>query len=536
MKKAAFGGLFLAVLGLGLALRLGRLELRPFHHDEANQAVKFGALLETGDYRYDPADHHGPTLYYLTLPAAWARGQKTLASLDETTLRLVPALFGIGLLILFLLLKRGLGWQAVLGAAFLAALSPALTYFSRFYIQESLFVFFAWAFLIAAGRFTLRRSYAWALTAGAAAGFLYATKETSIFVFAAAGGALLIARLAGKMPPRNLPAEDPQTPAHSALFPQLAAGAAAALSVAFLFYSSFFRNPRGIVDSLAAFKDYLVRGIESGLHAHPWSYYLKMLLWTKSEGVIWSEALILGLALIGILAAVFGRPRIKRTPPDVGRDERSAAAFWPVYLAAATLLSLIVYSAVPYKTPWNLCVFLAGFTILGGYGAAALFRIVKPTAFRLALVFLIAAGCGQLERQNVRAQFVYPADPRNPYVYAQTSPDFLHLVERLRGLAAVHPHGRDMLIKVVAEPDEQWPLPWYLRDFRRVGYWTNLAAAGGTEDVPVVIASAHPAEVIEQAAGESFQIEYYGLRQGALLTVFIDRALWEKYLAARSGH
>ena len=57
------------------------------HHDEANQAVKFGALLERGEYRYDAHDHHGPTLYYLTLPAAWLRGQHTLASLDEWTLR-----------------------------------------------------------------------------------------------------------------------------------------------------------------------------------------------------------------------------------------------------------------------------------------------------------------------------------------------------------------------------------------------------------------------------------------------------------------
>ena len=57
------------------------------HHDEANQAIKFGDLLERGDYRYDYRDHHGPTLYYLTLPSAWLGGQQTLASLDEVTLR-----------------------------------------------------------------------------------------------------------------------------------------------------------------------------------------------------------------------------------------------------------------------------------------------------------------------------------------------------------------------------------------------------------------------------------------------------------------
>ena len=59
-------------LAAGLALRLARLDVRPMHHDEANQAVKFGALLEHGEYRYDAYDHHGPTLYFLTLPVGVA--------------------------------------------------------------------------------------------------------------------------------------------------------------------------------------------------------------------------------------------------------------------------------------------------------------------------------------------------------------------------------------------------------------------------------------------------------------------------------
>jgi predicted membrane-bound mannosyltransferase len=66
------------------------------HHDEANEAVKFGILLETGEYHYDKVDHHGPTLYYLTLLSAWARGQKTLAALGEWTLRVVPAALALG--------------------------------------------------------------------------------------------------------------------------------------------------------------------------------------------------------------------------------------------------------------------------------------------------------------------------------------------------------------------------------------------------------------------------------------------------------
>ena len=44
-------------------------------------------------------------------------------------------------------------------------------------------------------------------------------------------------------------------------------------------------------------------------------------------------------------------------------------------------------------------------------------------------------------------------------------------------MAAVHPDREKMLIEVVAGPYETWPLPWYLRRFGRVGYWTRAAEA-----------------------------------------------------------
>ena len=61
MTRAGAGALVAIALTTGLALRLARLDVRPMHHDEANQAVKFGALLERGEYAYDARDHHGPT-------------------------------------------------------------------------------------------------------------------------------------------------------------------------------------------------------------------------------------------------------------------------------------------------------------------------------------------------------------------------------------------------------------------------------------------------------------------------------------------
>ena len=157
MTRAWFGALMAIALAAGLALRLARLDVRPMHHDEANQAVKFGALLERGEYRYDAYDHHGPTLYFLTLPAAWLRGQATLAALDERTLRGVTAVFGAATILLLPLLSAAIGRTAAATSAWLLALSPAMVFYSRMYIQESLFACFTLTFVIAVGRLATGR-------------------------------------------------------------------------------------------------------------------------------------------------------------------------------------------------------------------------------------------------------------------------------------------------------------------------------------------------------------------------------------------
>ena len=61
------------------------------HAAEANQAVKFGGLLERGEYRFDPRDHHGPSLYYLTLPAARVAGAGSLAGTIRSVVSSSPA-------------------------------------------------------------------------------------------------------------------------------------------------------------------------------------------------------------------------------------------------------------------------------------------------------------------------------------------------------------------------------------------------------------------------------------------------------------
>jgi len=536
MNKKAFAGLFLLIVLGAAVFRLVGLGLRPMHHDEANQALKFGALLERGDYRYDKADHHGPSLYYLSLPFARALGADRLAALSERTLRLVPACFGIGAILLLLFLVPLIGKEAVLWGALGLAVSPVMVYFSRFYIQETLLLFFLVGFIVALCRYKRRPSWAWAVAAGVFAGMMYATKETSVIAFGSIAAAFLLASLFKEKKGRDEATRD--KPKEANLSPQaderqgfapgkrtwihLMIGFGTAILVSLLLFTSFFQNPRGWLDSILSFKVYFARAGEAGFHVHPWSYYLQTLTFSKSgSGPLWSEGLILVLAAVGIVAA------FKR------RANNGTDRLFLRFLVFYTLLSTAAYSLIPYKTPWNILPFYLGFVLLAGSGAAALFRTVRTRSTRVIVLLLIAAGFVHLGAQGWRASFVYPADPRNPYVYAQTSPDFLKLVRRVEDLAALHPDQEKMLIKVIAGPYETWPLPWYLRHFDRVGYWTDAAGAGAPGDAAIVITDAEQAGRLESGLDASFQSEYYELRPNVFLVLHIRNELWEEYLKSR---
>jgi uncharacterized protein (TIGR03663 family) len=519
MTRAGAGALVAIALAAGLALRLARLDVRPMHHDEANQAVKFGALLERGEYRYDAHDHHGPTLYYLTLPAAWLRGQATFASLDERTLRGVTAVFGAATILLLPLLSAGVGRTAVAAAAVLLALSPAMVFYSRMFIQESLFACFTLAFVIAVGRVAVSSRAVsggggpgWSAVAGVAAGLAVATKETSVIVLPAA---LLSAGISWW----SLGVERPRTAPLAGQWGTAAlVGLAAATAVAALFYSSFLADPWGVLGPFRAAGTYLERAADPARHTHPWHYYLGLIAYSSSGGLRWSEGLVLVLALAGAMAA-WGRP-------DPAHPER---AFWARYLTCHAAIVTTIFSAIPYKTPWNLLPFYIVVIVVGGIGFSALVHAISSRAVRGALAAAFVIACGHLGWQAWRSSVTYASDPRNPYVYAQTVPDAVRMAGRIRDLAAVHPDGALMQVAVIAPPHEQWPLPWYLRTMPHVGYWTAPADARAHQ-APVVVASLDHADTLDGALGDRYVSEFFGLRPEVLLTLYVERGLWERFL------
>ena len=462
MKKslASFGLLTLIVAGAA-AFRLSHLDNRPMHTDEAVHGAKYGKVLE-GTYKYDPNEFHGPTIYYLTAPIAFLDGADTLAETTEIHLRLAPAICGLLIIAGLWLIRDAIGSVAMLCGAVLTAVSPAMIFYSRYYIQEMFLVCFTFFAIAAFWRCANKQGawrIVWLVVAGACVGLMHATKETCIIAyFAIAAGGLAVAVI-------SLCEGNGWTKRKIASL-SIGGGVVlvAAAAVSAVCFSLMFTKLGGIADSITTYGKYFTRaGGEgsAGVHRYPWDEYLRRIIWWTADGQTvwyeaWTEAFIVALALVGLVAALIGKGCGKASLPFVR------------FLCVFTVLMTLVYSTLSYKTPWCLLGFLHGMILLAGLGASVLLRIARPVPLKATVAVLLLAGAGNLGYQGWRASFPMCANPTNPYVYAHTTWDVPRLVCMVRGVAELHPDKNNMHVQVLCPDNHYWPFPWYLRDFPRL--------------------------------------------------------------------
>ena len=527
MKRSIlFVAAILVVTAGAMAFRLPRLSMRVMHTDEAVHTIKFQELLEEGRYVYDPNEYHGPTIYYAALPVYWLSSARSFADTTEWTFRIVTVVFGTALVLLCLLLGRGLGGPAAICASILTAVSHAMVYYSRYYVQEMVFVFFTSATLVFAWRFARSPRVGWAMAAGLCAGLMHATKETCIIALAAMGAALVCVLLWRRAAGGAEPTQRRIRAGH------VLVGIAVAIAVSVVCYSTFFTNARGPLDSVLTYAKYFQRAGAGSIHEHPWYYYLHTLAFAKYGRIWWSEGLVLVLAVVGLVMALSGK--------GAGRGNVWLLRFIALYTVVAT----VVYSAVPYKTPWSILGTFHGMILLAGVGAAGLVRLMPTLPLRALLALLLTAGGFHLARQTYLGNYKYYDNSLNPYVYSHTSRDFLRLPERLEALADVCDDGHDMIIEVVAPEADFWPLPWYLRGFNgeRIGYYADvpekfhnpvvvIATDNLSEDTDAGVAAA-----VAERLGDGYLQENYGLRPGGvLMRAFIRRDVWDAFIQTRTN-
>ena len=83
--------------------------------------------------------------------------------------------FGTALILLLFLLRDGFGNTATAWAAIFLAVSPAMVFYSRYFIHEMLLVFFTLLTLAAGWRYAKKRSVLWSVVTGAGLGLMFAT-------------------------------------------------------------------------------------------------------------------------------------------------------------------------------------------------------------------------------------------------------------------------------------------------------------------------------------------------------------------------
>ncbi|MBW8001965.1 MAG: TIGR03663 family protein [Planctomycetes bacterium] len=510
----------LAIVVAAVFLRLPKLEMRPMHTDEAVHAIKFGQLLEDGQYRYDRNEYHGPTLNYLTLIPAWLGSDENLNDIDEFTVRIIPVVCGVLLVLLPLLLVDGIGFPAAVWIMAFTAMSPAFVFYSRYYIQEMLLVCFTFAAIAFGFRYTQNKNFKWALLTGISVGLMHATKETCIIAFGSFVLAWVFTYLLGRR-------EDISTKLQAVKPLHVLAAILAAIAVSILFYSSFFKNPEGIFDSVRTYATYFSRASQNPIHNKSWYYYFDILTWVEGfEKITFNEDYIVVAACFGFFAAI----------------SRKYSSFFNSgfvrFIAFYTLIMTVIYSAIPYKTPWSMLGFFHGMVLLSGIGTDCLIKIVR-SRWEKVIVWGVIILFGLISPlvQSYLSSFKYYADTSNPYVYAHTSNDIFDITKRVEQISAVHPDGRNMYIEVVCPDDDYWPLPWYLRSFANVGWWNKVDAASPAAEL--IIAAPEVEQEILKKLYETPEPgkrhlyvpvfdSYSQLRPQVELKGFVRKSLWDR--------
>jgi len=506
----------LAILFVGAFLRLFKLTLVPLHHDEGVNGNFLIQLVREGKYFYDPQNYHGPTLYYFSAIIPWIVrffGGKVAGDnygLTTFNIRLVTVVFGVATIWLALTLRKRIGTIGALCAAGLIAISPGAVYLSRYFIHESLFVFFTLAIVVAGLKYYETGRGLYLILASISAALMFATKETWLMN----GPVLLIAWISTAIyfwvresldrgRPNQAPLADQWRETIDRLggvIPLLTIALTAFavfIVVAVLFYSSFFKNyPKGVSDALKTLNLWRQRTHE---HEHPWWQYVYWLVW--EEGA---------LMLLGGLGALIALWRA---------NNRMA-----LFLAQWSFGLLAAYSLVGYKTPWISLNFIVPLALISGYTLEVIYqklREFQEPALFLPLPILIVGLCSY---QLYQLNFVHYDDDQLPYVYAHTKRGMLEMLDQIDRIGQKNGTGEDTGVAIVS-PD-YWPLPWYFRNYKKVGYYSQIVPT--TE--PIIIGSEAQEEQLKATYGDRYDMlksdtedGAYPLRPGVDLVLYVRR-------------
>ena len=434
-KSSAREWMPFAILLVAAFFRFAWLDLKPPHHDEGVVAFMAEQITERGYFPYDPTNYHGPLPFYLSWVSQKLFGRTVFAMRLPVVMMSVLA---VGLMLAFreYFKERAMRW-----AALAMAVSPTMVYFGRQCAHETGLMFFN--VLTVWGVIGLSRNRAvrdlWATGLGLAGMVL--CKET----YAIHSFAILLAIPAVWVLGKVWPHEKEERPARSWRMGDLVRVTCVCLGIVLFFYSGTLMNWKGVEGLWTTWHSWVGRGMSEDTQGKEWNYYWKML--TQYE---WT-------ALLGIIGAVVS------LAPGSRREVR--------FIALIALAGASGYNLVKYKTPWLVMSWAWPLYIPFGLGVVAMEKHIGRRVASIGagfIIFLMAAKSWHLNFHN----YAPPGDTApypETYAYVQALDDINKITGPLNALVALDAVNQHISGAMVG--GEQFPLPWMLGEFGRIGWY-----------------------------------------------------------------
>lgn len=422
-----------SILIIAFLMRFIMLGVKPPHHDEGINGWFADQMTFHGFYRYDPTNYHGPLHFYVVYLF------QTLFGRDSFILRLPTAIISLFTVYWVTLFSRFFGRNVVYLAAFLMAISPGMTFYGRYAIHESDFVFFT--ILIFWGIIGLwnegAKKYLWSVALGITG--LILTKETYIIHLVAFGVAWYLLNFLQSYYP--LKEEKPVKQLWDINYLRIVI--ITCLGIIIFFYSGNFLNPIGVFGLIDTFKAWINTGTEHGGHSKPFYYWIRLIL--KYELVV----------LCGILLPFFFFSKLTR---------------WIRFIFIYGMFLLLIYSGISYKTPWCIvsiiwpCYFIFSELIC---------NFLKSRWKNEAMISIVVLSIISIYA-SISLNFIKYDDNKEPYVYVHTFRAIDKITKPLLEMAKIDPVNYNLVGHVLRSGE--WPLPWILGDFTMIGYYAPGSA------------------------------------------------------------
>jgi hypothetical protein len=141
----------------------------------------------------------------------------------------------------------------------------------------------------------------------------------------------------------------------------------------------------------------------------------------------------------------------------------------------------------------------------------------------MTFIIICILAIGHLGWQTYQLVYKKSCDIGNPYVYAHPGRDVFKIANTLEKLASQSKDHFEIPIQVIAKGSDYWPLPWYLRKFKRVGWWDRVD----------YFSKAAPVIIIQSELVDSLIFKLYELPPPGHRDLYLP--LFDNYIELRPG-